>query len=331
MTDRSRRSVLGLGAGALAALAGCISSSEPSDTGTTESTTTDRTTTEDWHNYRHIELHMYETTVAEIGSAVLTAYDELDSTQQSVVVDAVENDGTTYTTYRSRPLDADTYVEYDGSYYVVRESVAAEREVTAHKFRMESISDGEHRATPSNYDEIQADAVAYEDLPEADREAFEVGFPDGDEYRGGRFTAQFPFVYESESALEDSILVSEETTYVEYEENYYAVEFNETQSVVETDYEYALPRVAETKEGFDEVAAETYAIRLDEMELSSAEKDILRTLVEEGVYERENPIPEALETFVGRLRSHKPIYQGDRVFAAYEGSYYGIRFSEAVA
>lgn len=330
MTDLSRRSVLGLSAGALASLAGCIGGSVPGDGGTTEPTT-DTTTTEDWHNYRQITLQAHETTPAEIGSTVLTPFDELDDTEQGIVVDAVANDGTTYTTYRGRPLADDSYVAYDGSYYAVRVSTADEREVTGHELKMETVPDGEHRATPENYEEVQADAVAFDDLLTADQEAFLMGLPDGTERRGANFTAQFSYVYESEDVLDSSAFVSEGTTYVEYEEEYFAVSFVGTEQVVKTTYEYALEPVAETRDAFDEVATERYATSIDEAELSADERGIFQTLVKEGKYERENPIPEALDSFTQWLYSHEPIPRTDYVYVSHEGTYYAIEVMEAVA
>jgi hypothetical protein len=338
---RSRRAVLSLSASALLSLAGCVGvgsepESSPGATTTAESTgrtstepTTDETT--DHGNYRSVEITAHSAHPRDVARAVVEQFSELSERQREVVSSAIADGESVLTTAEDEPIDDGTNVAYEDAYYRVTVEVAAERERTAHVLRIDAISGCDHRYDGERLETARAEAVAFEDLPEADREAFE--FIDEDRLRTGPcIEANTHHVYETATAVESSVLVSEEPTYVEYGDHTYLVEFRETDAVVEYDYRYETERIAETEAELHDVIVSEVVIDLPSEDLSADEREVLSEVTDVPFERRwENPIPESVDDLLNRLRSYETQTDRGQYFVRYRGVLYRIRVSEAVA
>jgi hypothetical protein len=337
---RSRRAVLSLSASALLSLAGCVgvgseSESPGSETAATKTAepTADGTSTEpttDHGNYRSVEITVHSAHPRDVARAVVEPASDLSELQRAVVAGAIADGEYVHATYDEKPLDDGTYVAYEDAYYRVQAEIVAERERTAHVFGIDAISGCDHRYDDQELETAREEAVAFENLPEADREAFE--FVDEDRLGAGPcFGASTRYVYDSEAAVEESVLVSEDSTYVEYGDHTYLVEFRRTTAVVEHDYRYAMERVAETDAELHDVLVREVVIDLRPDDLSSAERQLIRELTEVPFEKRwENPIPQPVDDLKNRLRSEDSHRRG-RYFVRYREELYRIQIAEAVA
>lgn len=334
---RSRRTVLSLGASALLSLSGCVAndsdSDSPSTTGTettekTDGPNTDETT--DHSDYRRVEITVNPASPVAVANAVVQQFSDLSEQQRRVVSTSVTDGEYVYTSYVEKPLD-ETYVAYDGAYYRVTFEVVAERERTSHVFGLDTISNCEHLHDDEELETAREKAIQFEDLPEADKDAFV--FTHEDDFREDTcFSAGYHYVYESGSALEQSLLVSEDPTYVEYDDDIYVVEFEKTMPIIESDYRYTSEQVAETKEKFSEVVARDVAIHLQPSDLSPGERELLDEMMDVPAYEKwKNPIPDRVDDLMNRIRSHDAHGDWDQYYVEYRGDYYEFRIREAVA
>lgn len=340
---RSRRAVLSLSASALLSLAGCLGDDSASDSSpTTESAgtemtdvpTTDETSTDattDHSDYRMVEITVNPADPADVADAVVRQFSDLTERQRRTVSNSVTDGEHVYTTYVEKPLEDDTYVAYDGAYYRIEVEVAAERQRTSHVFHLDAISDCEHLHDEEELETAREEAIGFEDLPEADREAFV--FTHEDYFREGTcFSAGYHYVYESESAVERSVLVSDDPTYVEYDDATYVVEFRKTMPITEYDYRYAAERVAGTEAELHDVMARDVVIHLRPNDLSTDERELLDELTEIPAYEKwKNPIPERVDDLLNRIRSHDAHGEWGRYFVEYRREFYRFRIQEAVA
>lgn len=331
-SPRSRRDVLSLSATALLSLAGCVSTeprSDPSSTGRPSTGTTGRTTGHG--NYRHVEITVNAADLADVADAVVRQFPVLSERQRRVVSRSVADGEYVYTTYVEKPLENDTYVAYEDGYYRVDVEVAAQRQRTSHVFHLDAVSNCDHHYDEKELETVRETAVQFEDLPNADRKAFV--FTHEDHLREDAcFSSGYHYVYESESAVEASVLVSEDPTYVEYRDDTYVVEFRKTMPITEYDYRYTAERVAETETELHDAMARDVVIHLRPANLSADERALLDELTQAPSYEEwKNPIPGRVDGLLKRLRSHEAHGQWGRYFVEYRDEYYEFEIREAMA
>lgn len=338
----SRRAVLSLGAAALLSLAGCISGNDPDGstsgdgpgTSPTASETPDAPPTEtttDFHDYRRIDVTVHPADPADVADAVVRRFSALSERQRAIVSETVGEEEAISTTYTEKPLDDGTYVARDGAYYRVQVETAAERERTAHRFHLEAVSDCGHLYDEAEREAARESAVAFAALPDADKEAFL--FTHEERFREGAcFSSGYHYVYESADGVEQSVLVADDPTHVEYDGATYRVEFRGTRSIVEHDYRYTANRIADSEAQLHEVLVRDVVIHLRASDLPTEERDLLDSLTGEDRYQQwKNPIPDRVDASVTRIRRHDAHGEWGRYFVRYRGDLYRFRIEEAVA
>lgn len=327
----SRRSVL---AGVATALAGCAGSPAnptddptlspaPVETGTrTPTEQTDEPTTAE--HYRALEFQVYERDVTAVGEGVLRGEEYLEPFEADIIDRATSEGSTTFTTYTYAPLRERTYVQR-GDYYRLDRTVEDERELTVHRFNLDAVSDcGDSKPTASK-------AVAFDDLPAADRRAF-VHSHEEELSEEVCFGSSYRYHYETEAAVESSRLVNDSPTYVGYEGELYVVEFQRTQTTHERAYRFDATRLGSTPEEYAELIAPDVVWTVDPDTLSGAELGFVETLVHDGHYRTENPIPPHVDSVADTIRQEAySVEEFGPYYLRYRDTYYAASVEEVMS
>lgn len=267
-------------------------------------------------------LEARELTDAELAEAVTTEPRGRYEEAATQLIDTAAREGeATHTSYHGPPLRAGIYVEHEGTYYRTEREVTETRTLTAHEIRFEY---DEEEIPPGD-----ATVVAFSDLPEADKTAFEGAYPSeklGDDKPLG-FSFGYTHVYPDDA---DSRFIAEETLWVRYEGEPYRVTVKGTEQVEEQTYRYTLEEVAEDRASFVAFLRERYVVALDD--LSDAERDVFEQAMGESVTECA-PLPEGFQGLVDRFESlpeERRLRYGTYL-ASYEGGTYAVELSQFVA
>jgi hypothetical protein len=227
-------------------------------------------------------LQMRAVDDAELAAAASRNFSEAPPPIRELVGDAVTDSATVEDT--APPVETDLPVVRDGRYYKLSRTVVKERSVTVYDVEID-------------YDPADAsgDAVAYADLPAADRAAVDELLPprdgEGEGYERGagvRYT-------DAEAA--NSTLVGSETL-VAVDGVRHRVRAGDPHEMTVETYRYTAERVADTAEGYATHLRERYLLSFDD--LPERERSLLETAIEEGYY-AESPDAAAFEAVVERL------------------------------
>jgi hypothetical protein len=229
-----------------------------------------------------------------------------------IVAGAVEN-GTTTVSDRSRPLDTDRPVVYEGRYYRLTVTETGERETTWYSIR---IDYDPGTGTP------EGAVVDYDDLPAVDRDALDSllpppeGVPSGEGYDfgvGREFT--------DEDAASSALVPEQEYVAVVYEGLRYPIDVGDGRTVTVTDYRYEAEEIAASAEAFGAAVREEYTFELSG--LTDGEREIVEEAIDGGYYEGE--VTDAFASLAGRFRERRALEAdewGGEWVARYEGTVY---------
>lgn len=215
---------------------------------------------------------------------------------ETLVAEAVEN-GSANASGNSPPLDTDQPVEYSGRYYELTATEMDSRETTQYGLSVDLTPTSE---TPDG------EVVAFEDLPEVDRDVLDELLPDEGEASDDRGDERVVRFY-SEAMAEDSALVPDGGyDAVVYEGERYAIDVKE-RTRTESDYRYEAEEVAASAGEYGASVREEYAFTLSG--LSDAERDVVREAIEDGYYE--GSADDAFSSVARRFRDHPGFDTGE--------------------
>lgn len=276
-----RRTVLASGTALLAALAGCA--------------------------HPDTVLDMEAATASDIVDEVTVTVSP-DSDDAALVSEAVD-DGSATANDTSPALDPEEPILFEGRVYDVSVTEGGSREATRHEIAID-YNPGE--VTPEHGE------IAYEDLPEADRDALgELVPPRERRPEGDGFDMGVHYTYD-ETEAERSVLVPDQRyDVVTYEGERFRIQVT-TQRVEETEYRYEVTEVADV---------ETYADRVREQYLFplSGLSEAEREVVEEAIDSNHFGDSDAFRSVVDRLQEHPGLNVHDfdgTWLAEYEGVEY---------
>jgi len=243
--------------------------------------------------------------------------------ERTVGAETVENDGTRRTTYAEVPFRDPTLFPHGGTFYrISRETVES---ATVPAFALGAEWD-EGQSAPAG-----TAVVAFADLPENDRRAFELAMP-GE--RNGQFpegfsVGEYPAPYPDGG--EGSRLIGT-TTWVEWRDRTIRVEVagEQTGTTERVTYAFAAERVADDAAGFRAFLAETYLVDLSGA--PEAQLEILRSARGEGSYEECLPASDGLAALRDRLDEEEKLpepYSNDW-YVAFAGERSRLSVSEWV-
>lgn len=248
---------------------------------------------------------------------------QLDRTQRSIVADAAAAEYVEYVAYGEAPLDADAFVVHDDAFYRTDYAVATVERVPA--FPMDLRSD------PDREPPADAAVVAFDDLPEVDREALGAALDPEREGEGAprQFTVrEFPAPYPDGGT--ESRLVGN-ATWVRWRDRPIRAEVaGESDATRERrTLRYAVDRVAETDAGFRRFVADRYLVRLDD--LPADQRAVVEATVDDG-YEECRPQSEALAALRSRLDGAErlPTPGRDAWYVGFDDRRFELRISEWV-
>lgn len=220
-----------------------------------------------------------------------------DDEQRAAIHEAATNGSATFWSSAPR-LDEETPVAVDGTYYRVSHTEVESRERTAYDVKLQ-------------YDPVdwtpERGAIAYEDLPAIDREAFGDLVRSADEYDGDTdgFDVGVGDAY-ADLNVSDSVFVPEQQyDAVTYEGATVRVAVESSVRSVER-WRLELSPVADSAAAYAQQVRDEYLFELTG--LSAAERDIVEQAIDEGYYESRT---DAFESVVDRLESHRAFTADD--------------------
>ncbi|AFK20558.1 hypothetical protein E6P09_12345 [Haloferax mediterranei ATCC 33500] len=259
----------------------------------------------------------------ELVDIVTEDFHEHAETVSRLVATAASEGAATYSTYHSIPLDSGDYVEHDGAYYRVERERTETRERIAREVSIEYDRDESPPATG-------ATVFKFDELPEADREAFLATYPSKDFENGdgprGFSIGGYGHVY---PAGADSQLIDAGPVWIRYEGRSFEVTVGETRTVEEETFRYTLEQVGEDRAAFAAFVHEEVVVPLDD--LSDAERAVFERAIDEGVDECE-PLSDdfaALKERLNEISENRAASYGDQL-VEYEGTTYEVELMHAV-
>jgi hypothetical protein len=223
---------------------------------------------------------------------------QLAAGQRDFVDRLVQNGSTKFATYAGEPPIRDgVYVAVNGTYYRTAVKETGTTEVPAHRLNI-MWEKGQKAPT-------EASVVAYGELPEADQRVLRLaieGPEAGSEERRGHPSERLsmrdaPMPYPN--GTDDSRLVTQEETWVRWNERTYRITSGDSTTTTRYTYRYSVSAVADNAEGFRNHVVQQYLIRLTD--LTDAGRMIIEQATADGYQECE-PASEGLE----RLRKRLP-------------------------
>ena len=264
------------------------------------------------------ELAMTPATDEEVLEETLTdpSRDRPDAWRE-IVSTAVERDEARYTTVHAAPVRDGDRVEYEGGYYRIARGTADRVEVEAHVLSAEYDRE---RDPPSG-----ATVVPFEDLPEPDRAALRSLLPNGERRlaEAGAFSiGGHPVVYPDASEAE-SVLLSEGSTWVRYDDGAVEVRVEGTERVERVTYRYTAEELADDREAYLAHVRETFLVDLGEV--PEPEREVFSRAIDAGEDGIQLCEPEGAErAVVDRLESipESKVPRDRTWFLDYEGEVY---------
>ncbi len=254
-----------------------------------------------------VVLDLSEATADDIADEVATTADP-GSEEHEVVSAAVEN-GSATRRGRYELFDRTDAVRLGDAFYEVSETRIASSEVTVY----EVLVDFDPDDTTAEVGEI-----AYEDLPETDRERLEPllseeAHPEGDGYDAGVDYGS------AEEVGNDSVFVPERRYDVlVYDGNRYRVAVN-SRTAPEAEYRYEVTRIAPDVETFADRVRDEYLFVL--AGLSDAEREVVEEAIDGAYFEDD----EAFRSVVDRIRDHEGI-EVDDFYGTWLLEYEGVEY-----
>lgn len=244
----------------------------------------------------------------------------LDDTRRALVAEAMEDGAAEGSRYSDSPPVDDGYVERDGTYYATTSAHLGSSEVPALILNLE-WEDGQE--APAD-----AEAVAFADLPSADRAALRFAVYGGpfDRERDDHPTEHLgvrdsPVPYPD--GTDGSALADDGETWVRWNGRTYRVRSGERTTTRRHRFRVEVTEVAADADAFREFVADEHLLELSG--LSSGEREILREATD-GVYEECTPASEELAALRDRLaesdRLPRPMW--DEWYVAFDGSRYAL-------
>lgn len=293
-------------------------------TATTSATATERTTsppTTDSTHDRWIRGDVVPVRPYQIATETSTRIQRLDASAASIARQAVTNGSVTVTSVRE-PYSGGPYpVVVNESVYDINRTVISSETVTVHEIEME----GPLREGSDQYQTAESDAIAFDDLPAADQQAFLAGIPENENLSRISFSTQFPYHYENGTPPADSVFVSDEPRYVAYQGHYFQIGSDGTDEREQRTYRYEATRVAPNMTAYEDVAVERYVTNVSNTSLPTGVEEILLGGIENGsvYYHSEDPSIDS---------DYRAFYQWSREnrFVEYEGEYYWLRIMKVM-
>ena len=230
------------------------------------------------------------------------------SEEHDVVASAVEN-GSATRRGRYELFDRTDAVRIDGAVYEVSETRTASSEVTVYEVLVDFDPED---ATP------ELGEIAFEDLPETDRERLEPIVSEADPPRGDGYDVGVGYG-SAEEVGNGSVFVPERRYDVlVYEGERYRVAVD-SRTAPEAEYRYEATEVAPDVETFAERVRDRYLFVLSG--LSDAEREVVEESIDGAYFEDD----EAFRSVVDRIREHDGISEDDFYgtwLLEYEGTEY---------
>ncbi|ELZ42448.1 hypothetical protein C471_03283 [Halorubrum saccharovorum DSM 1137] len=230
------------------------------------------------------------------------------SEEYDLVASAIEN-GSATRRGRYELFDRTDTVRVDGAFYEVSETRIASSEVTVYEVLVDFDPED---ATPD------LGEIAFEDLPETDRERLEPILSEADPPQGDGYDIGVSYG-SAEEVGNDSVFVPERRYDVlVYEGERYRVAVD-SRTAPEVEYRYETTEVAPDVETFAEQVRDRYLFVLSG--LSDAEREVVEESIDGAYFEDDD----AFRSVVERIRDHEGIREDDFYgtwLLEYEGATY---------
>lgn len=240
-----------------------------------------------------VVLDMDEATDSDIANEVSTSLDP-ESDAYAVIESAVEN-GSATDDDRRQLFDKEETVQFDGVYYAVSVSEEDSTDVTVYTVHVEFDSD-----EPT----AERGAIAFEDLPETDRDRLEPAIPDPDETTGEDIARAIEYGTAADVENESVFVPDQEYDVIVQGEDRYRVTVD-TRTTTESTYRYEVTEVADSTTEFAESAREMYLAELTG--LSDAEREVVEEAIDDGYFDDDD----AFRSVVEKIREHDAIREAD--------------------
>jgi len=216
------------------------------------------------------------------------------SEEYDLVASAIEN-GSATRRGRYELFDRTDTVRVDGAFYEVSETRIASSEVTVYEVLVDFDPED---ATPD------LGEIAFEDLPETDRERLEPILSEADPPQGDGYDIGVSYG-SAEEVGNDSVFVPERRYDVlVYEGERYRVAVD-SRTAPEVEYRYETTEVAPDVETFAEQVRDRYLFVLSG--LSDAEREVVEESIDGAYFEDDD----AFRSVVERIRDHEGIREDD--------------------
>lgn len=240
-----------------------------------------------------VVLYMDEASDEDVAAAVSTTADP-DSETHAIVVEAAEN-GTATRRGRSDLFDRVGTVRVDGTFYEVTETRLASSEVTVYEVL---IDFDPAETTP------ELGAIAFDDLPETDRERLGPILTEDDHPRGERYDVGVAYGSAAEVGNDSVFVPRREYDVLVHDGNRYRIAVN-SRTAPEATYRYEVTEVAPSLEAFADRVRRRYLFVLTG--LTEAERAVVEEAIDEGYFEED----EAFRSVVDRIRQHEALTVDD--------------------
>ena len=211
------------------------------------------------------------------------------------VLTSARDDGSDTRTGRRELFDRTNAVRVDGAFYEVSETRLESSEATVYDVDV-----------AFNPDDTNAEVgeVAYEDLPEYDREQLSF-IADGQEPADEEgYNVNVDYGTAEEVGDRSALVPEQEYDIVTHEGDRYRVEV-ESQTVPENEYRYEVTEVAPDVEAFADQVREEYLFALTG--LSDAEREVVEEAIDGAYYEDDD----AFRSVTDRIRDHEGLNVDD--------------------
>lgn len=253
---------------------------------TTQTTESAERTTEltDHAHFRSYTVTAEATTIADVAAEIARSPAELERREAGIVRDAAAN-GTASRVRMGAEVRLDPAGEpvvVNGTYARVNATVAWSENVTAHYV----TADGPlgTRYNESELVPYRERAVAFEDLPPADRRAVEATIHVADHPFRNLHGIGYWHHFENGTAPERSVLADGETHVVRYNDTLWKIRLNPNRTSEQVRYrvDFELHTIAETESAWQSYVRETRVRNLSALPVSPEARGVVRQSIENG-------------------------------------------------
>jgi len=267
------------------------------------------------------ELRLIPATPDLLADRFVTPRDEFQSNRARLVADLLD-DGIAVGTESGDPALPDgQYVRDDGRYYAVATTFLDDVRTTGYDLFVRRPP--EDRDT----DERPAETLAFEDLPETDREAFLAADPTELDPGVGISLFRSPTAFDPESS---TVAEVDGRVAVTYEGTTYVVVYGGRETRDDRRYRYDLERVGDSRAALVDHLASRYLFDLGDADLSPDERDVVESALvddaESDGYTEEDPLSEPYRAVLDLIADHdtpgRTHTDGGEWVCAYDGTRY---------